>query len=91
MDRPSRLALRPAMLSPGAVVGNWRVEAWAGRGVYGTVYHAVPLQAPHASRAPSHLQPHGQAVIQAGAIADRSAMPNAYWHFRAMHVLLSHS
>jgi hypothetical protein len=37
------------MLPPGTVVGNWRVEAWAGRGVYGTVYRAVPLHAGRAS------------------------------------------
>jgi hypothetical protein len=35
------------MLSPGTVVGNWRVEAWAGRGVYGTVYRAVSLHDEH--------------------------------------------
>ncbi len=28
-------------------------------------------------RAPAHLQPHGQAVIQAGSIADRSATKRA--------------
>ncbi len=49
MDRLSPPASHPAMLSPGTVVGNWRVEAWAGRGVYGTVYRAVPLQAGHVS------------------------------------------
>jgi serine/threonine protein kinase len=37
------------MLAPGTVVGDWRVEAWAGRGVYGIVYRAVPL---HDERAP---------------------------------------
>jgi hypothetical protein len=36
------------MLPLGTVVGDWRVEAWAGRGVYGTVYRAVPLHAGHA-------------------------------------------
>jgi eukaryotic-like serine/threonine-protein kinase len=41
-------APHPAVLPPGTVVGNWRVEAWAGRGVYGTVYRAVPLHARHA-------------------------------------------
>ncbi len=45
MDRPSPPALHPAMLPPGTGVGNWRVEGWAGRGVYGTVYRAVSLHA----------------------------------------------
>jgi serine/threonine protein kinase len=36
------------MLPPGTVLGNWRVEGWAGRGVYGTVYRAVSLHAGHA-------------------------------------------
>ncbi len=49
MDRPLRPVPHPAMLPPGTVVGNWRVEAWAGRGVYGTVYRAVPLHAGHIS------------------------------------------
>jgi hypothetical protein len=49
MDRPFPPVLHPAMLPPGTVVGNWRVEAWAGRGVYGTVYRAVPLHAGHVS------------------------------------------
>jgi hypothetical protein len=30
-------------------VGTWRVEAWAGRGVYGVVYRAVPVNAEHAN------------------------------------------
>ena len=41
MDRPSAPALHPAMLPPGTRVGPWRVEGWAGRGVYGAVYRAV--------------------------------------------------
>jgi serine/threonine protein kinase len=49
MDRLPPLAPHPAMLPTGTVVGNWRVEGWAGRGVYGTVYRAVPLHAGHAS------------------------------------------
>ncbi len=48
MDRPSLPAPHPAMLPPGTVVGNWRVEGWAGRGVYGTVYRAVSLHVGHA-------------------------------------------
>src|SRR3954465_14381316 len=58
MDRPSPLARHAAILSPGTVVGDWRVEAWASRGVYGTVYRAVPLQAPHASPAALKLALH---------------------------------
>jgi len=49
MDSPSPVSLHPALLSPGTVVGDWRVEAWAGRGVYGAVYRAVPVQAESAS------------------------------------------
>ena len=41
MDRLSLPAPHPAMLPPGTVVGGWRVEAPAGRGVYGTVYRGV--------------------------------------------------
>ncbi|WP_224247480.1 serine/threonine protein kinase [Hyalangium gracile] len=33
----------PALLLPGTVVGGWRVVAWAGRGVHGAVYRAVPV------------------------------------------------
>jgi eukaryotic-like serine/threonine-protein kinase len=40
MDRMSPSFLHPARLSPGTQVGPWRVEAWAGRGVYGAVYKA---------------------------------------------------
>jgi serine/threonine protein kinase len=49
MDTLFPSALHPAMLSPGTVIGNWRVEAWAGRGVYGTVYRAVSLHDVYAS------------------------------------------
>jgi len=45
MDQTSAPALHPAMLPPGTVVGPWRVEGWAGRGVYGAVYRAVPVGA----------------------------------------------
>jgi serine/threonine protein kinase len=48
MDSPFPPALHPGMLAPGAVVGNWRVEDWAGRGVHGAVYRAVPLHDEHA-------------------------------------------
>ncbi|MFL5343760.1 MAG: serine/threonine-protein kinase [Hyalangium sp.] len=37
------LALHPAQLSPGTVVGRWRVVGWAGRGVHGAVYRAVQV------------------------------------------------
>ena len=43
MDRPSPPVPHPVMLPLGTVMGDWRVEAWAGRGVYGTVYRAVSL------------------------------------------------
>jgi len=36
------------MLPPGTVVGRWRVVAWGGRGVYGVVYRAVPVDDEHA-------------------------------------------
>jgi hypothetical protein len=36
-------ALHPALLPPGTVIGRWRVEDWAGRGVHGAVYRAVPV------------------------------------------------
>jgi hypothetical protein len=35
--------LNPAFLPPGTVVGDWRVVAWAGRGVHGAVYQVVPV------------------------------------------------
>ncbi len=44
MDSPFPLALHPAVLPPGTVVGGWRVQAWAGHGSYGAVYRAVPCQ-----------------------------------------------
>lgn len=40
--------LFPARLPPGTEVGPWRVESWAGRGVYGAVYRAVPVADAHA-------------------------------------------
>lgn len=45
MDLPSFQASHPALLPPGTVIGDWRVEDWAGRGVYGAVYRASPLRA----------------------------------------------
>lgn len=36
-------ALHPALLSPGTVVGRWRVMGLAGRGVHGAVYRAVQV------------------------------------------------
>jgi hypothetical protein len=41
----------PALLSPGTQVGAWRVVGWAGRGVYGAVYRAVPVGNAHAPEA----------------------------------------
>jgi hypothetical protein len=40
MRRAPSLALHPASLPPGTVVGPWRLVAWAGRGVHGAVYRA---------------------------------------------------
>jgi hypothetical protein len=37
------LGQHPVLLSPGTQVGAWRVVGWAGRGVYGAVYRAVPV------------------------------------------------
>ncbi len=41
MERPPPPSPPPAFLPVGAVVGPWRVVAWAGQGVYGAVYRAV--------------------------------------------------
>ncbi len=49
MERAPPSPLHPALLPPGTVVGSWRVLAWAGRGVYGAVYRAVPV---HSELAP---------------------------------------
>ena len=49
MDSPSPLALHPALLAPGTVVGAWRVQALAGHGSYGAVYRAVPRNSEHSS------------------------------------------
>ncbi|HYI02816.1 serine/threonine-protein kinase [Hyalangium sp.] len=49
MDRPSAPALHPARLPPGTQVGPWRVEGWAGCGIYGAVYRAVPDATEHAT------------------------------------------
>ncbi|WP_224241098.1 serine/threonine-protein kinase [Hyalangium gracile] len=49
MTSPSHLACSPALLPPGTVVGTWRVQAWAGCGVHGAVYRAVPLLRPLAA------------------------------------------
>src|SRR3954462_15971323 len=43
MERSSVPELHPALLPAGTVVGRWRVVAWAGRGVHGAVYRAVPV------------------------------------------------
>ncbi len=48
MERTRAPELHPALLPLGTVVGSWRVTAWAGRGVYGAVYRAVPVDAEHA-------------------------------------------
>ncbi|MBN1207424.1 MAG: protein kinase [Myxococcaceae bacterium] len=41
-------ALHPALLPPGTLVGRWLIVAWAGRGVHGAVYQAVPVDNEHA-------------------------------------------
>ncbi|MBN1204174.1 MAG: protein kinase, partial [Myxococcaceae bacterium] len=49
METPRALALNPALLPPGTRVGDWLVVAWAGQGVHGAVYKAVPVDNPLAS------------------------------------------
>ncbi|MFL5347718.1 MAG: serine/threonine-protein kinase [Hyalangium sp.] len=48
MEKTPPSLLNPAWLPPGTVVGDWRVVGWAGRGVYGAVYQAVPVDTEHA-------------------------------------------
>lgn len=48
MERTPPSSLNPIWLPAGTVVGNWRVVTWAGRGVYGTVYQALPVGPEHA-------------------------------------------
>lgn len=48
MEKSSPPALNPVHLPPGTGVGPWRIEAWAGRGVYGAVYRAVSVVDVHA-------------------------------------------
>ncbi len=42
-------SLHPAHLPPGTQVGPWRVVAWAGQGIHGAVYRAVPLRSGHSA------------------------------------------
>ncbi len=42
MDSPSSLTPPATLLPLHTVLGGWRVVAWAGCGVHGTVYRAVP-------------------------------------------------
>ncbi|WP_225408821.1 serine/threonine protein kinase [Stigmatella hybrida] len=42
MQSPRTPELNPAFLPLGTVIGAWRVVAWAGGGVQGAVYQAVP-------------------------------------------------
>ncbi|MBN1209467.1 MAG: protein kinase [Myxococcaceae bacterium] len=42
MQRAPGPALHPALLPPGSLVGRWLIVAWAGQGVHGAVYKAVP-------------------------------------------------
>ena len=48
MQSDSSPVPHPALLPPGTVVGPWRVVEWAGCGVYGAVYRAVPVDNPQA-------------------------------------------
>ena len=48
MESAPHPELNPAWLPPGTQVGAWRVVGWAGRGVYGAVYRAVPVGKVHA-------------------------------------------
>jgi serine/threonine protein kinase len=48
MKTPQPSPLNPALLPPGTVVGDWRVVAWAGRGIHGAVYQVVPVDNEHA-------------------------------------------
>jgi len=48
MQSDSSPVPHPALLPPGTVVGPWRVVDWAGRGVHGAVYRAVPVDNPQA-------------------------------------------
>lgn len=42
-------SLHLARLPEGTQVGPWHVVAWAGQGVHGAVYRAVPLRSVHLS------------------------------------------
>ncbi|ADO72387.1 serine/threonine protein kinase [Stigmatella aurantiaca] len=44
MEKKHSSDLHPGLLPPGTVVGPWCVQAWAGRGVHGAVYRAVPVE-----------------------------------------------
>src|SRR5690348_55883 len=48
MESASPLALYPSRLPLGTQIGSWRVVGWGGRGVYGAVYRAVPVEDEHA-------------------------------------------
>ncbi|MFL5349203.1 MAG: serine/threonine-protein kinase [Hyalangium sp.] len=48
MERTRAPELHPALIPLGTVVGRWRVVAWAGCGMYGAVYRAVPVDAEQA-------------------------------------------
>jgi serine/threonine protein kinase len=46
MESAYPLALYPSRLPHGTQIGSWRVVGWGGRGVYGAVYRAVPVEDP---------------------------------------------
>jgi hypothetical protein len=49
MDSPSSLTPPASLLPLNTVLGDWRVVAWAGCGVHGAVYRAVPAHDDRAS------------------------------------------
>ncbi|MDC0707914.1 serine/threonine-protein kinase [Stigmatella sp. ncwal1] len=49
MEKRQSSDLHPGFLPPGTVVGSWCVQAWAGRGVHGSVYRVVPVGQEQAS------------------------------------------
>jgi serine/threonine protein kinase len=67
------------------VVGNWRVEGWAGRGVYGTVYRAVSLHAgpafPGALKLALHAEdPRFAREVQLLSLFDHPSIPHLLDH-----------
>ncbi|MFL5344282.1 MAG: serine/threonine-protein kinase [Hyalangium sp.] len=78
MDSPLPLALHPAALPPGTVIGSWRVQAWAGRGANGAVYRAVHRYNEHASPVALKLalHPDDPRFAREGALLSRCHHPS---------------